>query len=77
MRKYIAAYAVFHLACATVSYGASLGLYQGAFPLSAEKGCRRDMGFSMLWSLAGGPVSLAAITFISGFYEHGFKWSCP
>jgi hypothetical protein len=36
--------------------------------------CRKDMGFAMGWSLL--PPAWVVAPFLTGFYEHGFKWNC-
>ncbi len=37
--------------------------------------CRHDLAFSIGWSLF--PPAWILAPFVTGFYEHGFKWSCP
>lgn len=57
----------------TVTWSAALADLQGHYPSNAR--CRQDMAFAMGWSLI--PVAPWIVApFVTGFYEHGFKFSC-
>jgi hypothetical protein len=66
------------LAFSCVNYGASLGAFQGRFPDEVnfnQRYCREDMGMASFLAMTG-PIGFLPVTFLSGYYEHGFKWSC-
>lgn len=60
-----------------ITYGAIFAGFQGAlnaFPQMQRNLCRQDMGQAALLSLI--PVTWVIAPFMTGFYEHGFKWTC-
>jgi len=60
-----------------VTWPALFGWYQGN-PFAQDfkrEDCRTDMGISMLTGLL--PPTWIIAPFVTGFYEHGFKFSCP
>jgi hypothetical protein len=71
--------AIVWLGMATFDYGAQLGDLQGRWngdPQFQAEMCRQNMGFAAGWSLVTGPIGFAVTPFTTGFYEHGFKWTC-
>ena len=67
---------IFWLACASVSSGALLADFQHMDMDPKIRYCREDMGVAWGAGLIGGPITLAMSPFLTGFYEHGFQWTC-
>jgi len=60
------------LVCYVLTVGMLLADLQGEFPSLACERYRKDLGFSVLISLA--PPTLVVAPFLTGFAEHGLQY---
>jgi len=58
-----------------LTYGISLAHWQGYRTINVNKYCRRDAGFSILFSILS-PITLPIMYLLSGFAEHGLQFKC-
>lgn len=68
-----------YVVCSAFSYAALLAeaqSYWADVPGGGAKTCRRQAGAALGISLIPIGGELAAI-FLTGFVEHGLKWTCP
>ncbi len=62
-----------YLCCSILSYGITFAHFQGKYPTIAEEEYGEDKAFAIGMSI-GGPLSLWASYFSSGFAKHGLKF---
>lgn len=74
-KQKIALILVLYLLASFLTYGISLGFWQGEFQSMAKEDCRGDAGVSMLLSIPS-PITLPMIYLLSGFAEHGLQFTC-
>lgn len=60
---------IFWLVCSILSSGIINANFGERFGYD-----RKNLGFSVLMGIVGGPVTLFASFFITGFCEHGINW---
>lgn len=70
----VQAVVVFWVVCSVLSYGFMFGMFQREFPTLAEEDYRRDMIFSAITSIIGGPVMLCGMWYKGWIPEHGLKF---
>lgn len=74
----IAALAIaFWFGCGFVAYGAVFAHFWHSYPMLQDKPghCRSDMGFASSYIILG-PIGLMVSFQASGFFYHGFKFTC-
>ena len=61
------------LLCSVIAYAGSFAYWQGEYPFQEDERKSGNMRFSIMWSLAGGPISLVVSFLGTGFYKHGLR----
>ena len=61
------------LLCSIIAAGLLFAHAQTEWPSLAKQDYRSDLGWAILMSLYGGPMTLVVAFFMTGFARHGWK----